>query len=120
MIRGLLFAIPVIFSVSASSVLAQSSSSSANPQNPSLLGVQSGFDPSGGVGGASAASLSSPSVLQGVGIIPSSTKPGTLGSAGRGLPGMPGGPSVKGILGYQDPSSAYMRPPTIGLSCAIP
>lgn len=27
---------------------------------------------------------------------------------------MPGGPPIKGVLGSQDPSSSYMRPPTIG------
>lgn len=34
-------------------------------------------------------------------------------TAGRGLPGMPGGPPIKGSMGYQDPSSRYMRPPVI-------
>lgn len=114
MIRVLLFALPVILSVCTSSVLAQNSSPTANPQNPSSLSLQSGLDPSGGVGGASAAPLSSTSVVQGTGTIPSSAKPGSMGSAGRGLPGMPGGPPIKGALGSQDPSSAYMRPPTIG------
>lgn len=36
-----------------------------------------------------------------------------FGSAGRGLPGMPGGPPIKGSMGYQDPSGRYMRPPLI-------
>ena len=36
-----------------------------------------------------------------------------FGSAGRGLPGMLGGPPIKGSMGYQDPSSRYMRPPVI-------
>ena len=114
MVQVFLLALSVILSVGASSVLAQSSSSSGNPQNPSSLSLQNGLDPSGGVGGVPAAPLSSPSVVQGIGTVPSSTKPGSLGSAGRGLPGMPGGPPIKGALGSQDPSSAYMRPPTIG------
>ena len=39
-------------------------------------------------------------------------------SAGQGLPGMPGGPAIKGSMGSQDPSSRYMRPPVIPpLSC---
>ncbi len=37
----------------------------------------------------------------------------SFGSAGRGLPGMPGGPSVNSALGSQDPSGKYMRPPVI-------
>ena len=114
MIRVLLLALPVILSVCASSVLAQSSSSAASPSNPSSLSLQNGLDPSGGTGGAPVAPVSSPSVVQGIGTIPSSNKPGSLGSAGRGLPGMPGGPPIKGALGSQDPSSAYMRPQTIG------
>jgi hypothetical protein len=37
-----------------------------------------------------------------------------FGSAGRGLPGMPGGPRLGGPVGAQDPSADYMRPPVIG------
>ena len=112
MVRVLLLALPVILSVGASSVLAQNSSLPANPQNPSSLSLQNGLDPSGGI--VPATPLSSPSVVQGIATMPSSTKPGSLGSAGRGLPGMPGGPPIKGALGSQDPASAYMRPQTIG------
>ncbi len=36
-----------------------------------------------------------------------------FGSAGRGLPGMPGGPAVNSTLGSQDPSGQYMRPQTL-------
>ena len=114
MIRGLLRALPIILSVGASSALAQTFPLPANPQNPSSLSLQSGLDPSGGVGSVSASSATSPSAVQRVGTIPSSTRPGSLGSAGMGLPGMPGGPPLKGALGSQDPSSAYMRPQTIG------
>jgi hypothetical protein len=38
----------------------------------------------------------------------------SFGTAGRGLPGMPGGPALNGAMGAQDPSSTFMRPPTIG------
>jgi hypothetical protein len=34
--------------------------------------------------------------------------------AGRGLPGMPGGPPVNSTLGARDPAAQYMRPPTVG------
>ena len=37
-----------------------------------------------------------------------------MGIAGRGLPGMPGGPPLKSPMGAQDPSASYMRPPVIG------
>jgi hypothetical protein len=43
------------------------------------------------------------------------SRPGmSLGSAGRGLPGMPGGPPLKAPMGAQDPSARYMRAPVIG------
>jgi hypothetical protein len=46
-------------------------------------------------------------------------EPGTgrfpvFSGAGRGLPGMPGGPALNSPLGARDPSAQYMRPPTVG------
>jgi len=35
-------------------------------------------------------------------------------SAGRGLPGMQGGPPLNAPMGAQDPSRNYMQPPTVG------
>ena len=49
----------------------------------------------------------------GVGSTTSSSVGKRFGSAGQGLPGMPGGQPIKGSMGYQDPSSRYMRPPVI-------
>lgn len=37
-----------------------------------------------------------------------------MGIAGRGLPGMSGGPPIKSPMGAQDSSASYMRPPVIG------
>ena len=34
--------------------------------------------------------------------------------AGRGLPGMPGGPPLNSPLGARDPAAQYMRPPAVG------
>ena len=34
--------------------------------------------------------------------------------AGRGLPGMPGGPALNSPLGARDPAAQYMRPSTVG------
>ena len=34
--------------------------------------------------------------------------------AGRGLPGMPGGPALNSPLGAKDPTGSYMRPPAVG------
>ena len=49
----------------------------------------------------------------GVGANRSSSIGKSFGSAGNGLPGMPGGPPVNSPLGAQDPSGKYMRPPKI-------
>lgn len=35
-------------------------------------------------------------------------------SAGRGLPGMQGGPPLNAPMGAQDPSRSYMQPPIVG------
>lgn len=114
MIRILLLALPILLQSGVSSALAQTSSGAANPQNPSSLSLQNSLDPSGGAGAVPSTPSPQSTTVQGIGTIPSSTKPGSLSSAGRGLPGMPGGPSIKGALGSQDPSSTYMRPQTIG------
>ena len=49
----------------------------------------------------------------GPGAIPSSSLGKSFGSAGRGLPGMPGGPQLNGAVGAQDPAGSYMRPPVV-------
>lgn len=51
--------------------------------------------------------------VPGVGSSASSSAGKRFGSAGQGLPGMPGGPPVKGAMGSQDPSGKFMRPPVI-------
>jgi hypothetical protein len=65
--------------------------------------------PSVGVSSAGPTSVPAP----GVGSSTSSSFGKRFGSAGQGLPGMPGGPPIKGSMGYQDSSSRYMRPPVI-------
>ena|GEM_PF-790030 len=94
--------------------MAQVAPTPANPQNPSTQSLQAGVDTSLLAVTPTAGTTSSVSAVQGIASISSSTRPGSLRSAGQGLPGMPGGPPLKGSLGYQDPSSAYMRPTTIG------
>ena len=74
-------------------------------------------EPSAGVSGqANVGPTSVPT--PGVGSSTSSSAGKRFGSAGQGLPGMPGGPPIKGSMGSQDPSSRYMSPPVIpSLSC---
>jgi len=65
-------------------------------------------------GGSGQAIVGPTSVLvPGVGSTTSSSAGKRFGSAGQGLPGMPGGPPIKGSMGSQDPASRYMRPPVI-------
>jgi len=94
--------------------MAQTTPTPANPQNPSTQSLQAGIDTSLLAVTPTVATIPSVSTVQGVATVPSSSRPGSLRSAGQGLPGMPGGPPLKGSLGYQDPSSSYMRPSTIG------
>ena len=116
--RALVIALfPVVSS--ATLCMAQTAPVPANPQIPATQSLQAGIDPSSSTVAPTTA-ISTPSVtaIQGVASISSSSRPGSLRSAGQGLPGMPGGPPIRGPLGYQDPASAYMRPPSIGpLQC---
>jgi len=65
--------------------------------------------------GAGSSLSSGPTVMPtvGVGSIPSSSLGKSFGTAGRGLPGMTGGPPVNSAPGAQDPAGKYMRPPVI-------
>ena len=78
-------------------------------QNQAGQAASSPTTPSVGVSSAGPTSVPAP----GVGSSTSSSFGKRFGSAGQGLPGMPGGPPIKGSMGYQDPSSRYMSPPVI-------
>jgi hypothetical protein len=81
------------------------------PNQPTQAGV---LPPAPNTGGSTQATTGLTSVpVPGVGTTTSSSAGKTFGSAGRGLPGMPGGPAVNGSMGAQDPSSQYMRPLSI-------
>ena len=69
--------------------------------------------PSVAPGGGGTTAGPAPVPAPGVGSSASSSFGRTFGSAGQGLPGMPGGPPIKGSMGSQDPSGKYMIPPTI-------
>jgi hypothetical protein len=75
-----------------------------NPQPAAQVVVPSG--------GLTTAPTQPPSALPG--MTGSSSVRKSFGTAGRGLPGMPGGPPLKSAMGAQDPSSSYMRPSAIG------
>ena len=79
------------------------------PQNPQAGQVQPPL-PTAGI-----ASIITPQTTREFASSPSISGPRiSLGSAGRGLPGMPGGPPIRAAMGAQDPSARYMRPPVIG------
>ncbi len=92
---------------------AQTGTTPANPQSPSSQSLQASVDSSAATT-APVTATAPQTVTPGINTISSSSRPGSLRSAGQGLPGMPGGPPVKGPLGSQDPSPTYMRPQTIG------
>jgi len=80
------------------------------PQNP-LAGQTQPPQPTSGVPGSiitapTTSGLTSSTPLPNPGL--------SLGSAGRGLPGMPGGPSINTPVGARDPSTSYMTPTVIG------
>ena len=82
------------------------------PSVQNQAGQPSQAEPSAGVSGqANTGPTSVPT--SGVGSTRSSDVGKRFGSAGQGLPGMPGGPPSKGSMGSQYPSSRYMRPPVI-------
>ncbi|HEU4686397.1 MAG TPA: hypothetical protein VFS39_17955 [Nitrospira sp.] len=47
-------------------------------------------------------------------LAPSTGAVTNFGGAGRGLPGLQGGPPLNTPMGAQDPTADYMRPPAIG------
>ena len=79
-------------------------------QNPQAGQVQPPL-PTLGVPGSIITPSTAPG-LRGTPVISRARIP--MGIAGRALPGMSGGPPLKGPMGAQDPSASYMRPPVIG------
>jgi hypothetical protein len=81
-----------------------------SPQNPQANQVQP-LVPRLGVPGSIITPLTTPG-LKSIPLTSGAGRPSSI--AGRGLPGMPGGPPLKAPMGAQDSSASYMRPPVIG------
>ena len=84
-----------------------------NPQAPSpvtISPIQPSSAPTSGLPAnvVTPATTTQETAAGGAGRIP------VFSGAGRGLPGMPGGPALNSPLGARDPSAQYMRPPTVG------
>lgn len=98
--------------------------------------AQGGQSSGGGAAGTTPSSGTQSTAVQSTGTqipgtTPSSTPTPSIGQrtgprnlfasspvAGRGLPGMPGGPPVNAPMGARDPSDSYMLPRALGLlSC---
>ncbi len=95
---------------------AQTVSVSPSAQSQTPQSGQAGLQPSlpiAGVPGA-AASGQAPTLTPIVSPAVGSGSQMSFGTAGRGLPGMPGGSPINAPMGAQDPSARYMRPPVIG------
>lgn len=95
---------------------AQTVSVSPGAQSPTPQSGQAGLQPSLPNAGVPAAAASGQTSAQtpAVGPTVGSGSKMVFGTAGRGLPGMPGGPPLNSPMGAQDPSGRYMRPPVIG------
>ena len=89
---------------------AQTPSAAPPVQNQVVQSPQA--EPSAGVSGQANVEPTS-GLSPEVGPKTSSSAGKRFGSAGQGLPGMLGGPPIKGSMGSQDSSSRYMRPPVI-------
>lgn len=95
---------------------AQTVSVAPSTQSPTPQSGQAGLQPSLPSAGVPAAAASGQTSALTPSMSPT-TVPGpqkSFASAGRGLPGMPGGPPINAPMGAQDPSGRYMRPPVIG------
>jgi hypothetical protein len=97
--------------------VAQTLSVPPSPQSQAPQNPQAGPQPVLPSGGT--ASTVSPGTTTSLPPAPT-PGPSPFSSAGRGLPGMPGGPPINGPMGAgaRDPAASYMRPPVVGpLSC---
>lgn len=94
----------------AQTITVQGGTQNQVPPNPQAGQVQPPL-PTLGVPGSIISPLTAPG-LRGSPVV--SRARIRVGIAGRALPGMPGGPPLKGPMGAQDPSASYMRPPVIG------
>ncbi len=107
-----------LLAASAMSVVpaaAQTTPGTAPPQNQptSPLPTQP-ISPTPGVPAAVTTPSTTNQLAPGAGPAASPQRVPTFSNAGRGLPGMLGGPPLKGTAGAQDPTADYMRPPVIG------
>jgi|SRR5579884_4150327 hypothetical protein len=95
---------------------AQTVSVSPSAQSPTPQSGQAGLQPSLPSAGvpAAVASGQTSALSPAVSPIVGSGSNMAFGTAGRGLPGMPGGPPLNAPMGAQDPSGRYMRPPVVG------
>jgi 2-polyprenyl-6-methoxyphenol hydroxylase-like FAD-dependent oxidoreductase len=94
--------------------LAQTPSIAPSLQNqPTPLSQSGATTEASGVTGLGTASGPVSTPVTGVGNEASSSLRKSFGSAGNGLPGMPGGSPVNTAPGSKDPSAQYMRPPVI-------
>jgi len=111
-IAALSFYLPLALSPGFAQTL-PGGSQAQNPQASSVTisPVQPGAAPTRGLP-ANVITPATTNQLEPAAGAPGST-PVFLG-AGRGLPGMPGGPPLNRPLGASDPAAQYMRPSTVG------
>jgi len=104
----------ILWAPGAAQTLPPTPPTQSQATSPSPLTGSPSSPPSSGVTPLPGAATSplAPSVIPGSSVSSSLGK--SFGTAGQGLPGMPGGPPIGSSAGAQDASSRYMRPPVIG------
>jgi hypothetical protein len=106
----------VFLSLAASPGFAQTLPSAIQPQNPlasspvTISPTQPASAPTIGL----PANVRTPATTSQLEPAGAAGRASVFVGAGRGLPGMPGGPALNSALGARDPTAQYMRPPTVG------
>ena len=112
---SVLMATPLLIAV-LSTGFAQTLPGSIQPQNPqapspvTISPIQPSSAPTSGL----PANVLTPATTTQETASGTTANPQVFTGAGRGLPGMPGGPALNSPLGARDPAAQYMRPPTVG------
>ena len=106
----------LLFGFLFSPVFAQTLPGTVQPQNPqapspvTISPIQPSSAPTSGL----PANIITPATTNQETTAGAPGRTPVFSGAGRGLPGMPGGPALNSPLGARDPSAQYMRPPTVG------
>ena len=111
-----MIAVGAFLSLSAVPGFTQTLPNAIQPQNPqsSSLATISPIQPASAPTSGLPANVRTPATTSQLEPAGAAGRAPAFVGAGRGLPGMPGGPALNSALGARDPTGQYMRPPTVG------